>query len=157
MKARCMRYWLSSESLSIHSVQVEAMLAFIAYAVSLSATAVGVVMLFQTVVGFGPAERNALAAGQARAVPALVAKNAGSSASKSASKVVEPSKVAEPRKVKRVEATKPKRVTQSKSRPRVAQRRHDAGSGQTDSRAARRRPARPRARIRHHLSDGSHS
>ena len=89
------------------------MLAFIAYGMSLTALAAGAVMLFQMVVGFGPADRNALAAGQARAAPALVKKNAVSSASK----VAEPSK--------RVEDTKPKRVAQSKPRPRVAQRRHD--------------------------------
>ena len=91
------------------------MLAFIAYAVSLTAMAAGAVMLFQMVVGFGPADRNALAAGQARTVPALVTKNAVSSASK----------VAEPSKAEHVEATKPRRITQSKPRPRVAQRRHD--------------------------------
>jgi hypothetical protein len=96
------------------------MLAFIAYAVSLVAMAAGAVMLFQMVVGFGPADSNTLAAGQARAVPALVAKNAVSSVSKAA----------KPSKVERAEAAKPKRVTpkrvsQSKPRPRVAQRRHD--------------------------------
>lgn len=91
------------------------MLAFIAYAVSLTAMAAGAIMMFQMVVGFGPADRNALAAAQVRAVPAVVTKNGVSSASK----------VVEPTKAERVEATKPRRVTQSKPRPRVAQRRHD--------------------------------
>src|SRR5262245_35789089 len=95
------------------------MLAFIAYAVSLVAMAAGAVMLFQMVVGFGPADSNTLAARQARAV-VLVAKNAVSSASKAA----------KPSKVERAEAAKPKRTTpkrvsHSKPRPRVAQRRHD--------------------------------
>ena len=90
-------------------------LAVIAYAVSLTAVAAGTVTLFQTVVGLGPADRNALAAGQA---PAVAAKNAVSSASK----------VAEPSKPERVEATKPKRVTQSRPRQRIAQDRHDYSS-----------------------------
>ena len=88
-------------------------LAVIAYAVSLTAVAAGTVVLFQTVVGLGPADRNALAAGQARA--ALVA-------------ISPASKVAEPSKPERVEATKPKRVTQSRPRQRVAQNRYDYSS-----------------------------
>jgi|SRR6185369_6641331 hypothetical protein len=88
-------------------------LAVIAYAVSLTAVAAGTVTLFQTVVGLGPADRNALAAGQAHG--ALV--------------VISPaSKVAEPSKPERVEATKPKRVTQSRPRQRVAQERYDYSS-----------------------------
>jgi len=90
------------------------MLAFIAYAVSLTAMAAGAIMLFQMVVGLGPADRNALAAGQA---PAVAAKNAVSSASK----VAESSKP-------EVEATTPKRVTQSRPRQRIAQDRHDYSS-----------------------------
>jgi hypothetical protein len=89
-------------------------LAVIAYAVSLTAVAAGTVTLFQTVVGLGPADRNALAAGQA---PAVAAKNAVSSASK----VAESSKP-------EVEATTPKRVTQSRPRQRIAQDRHDYSS-----------------------------
>ena len=89
------------------------MLAFIAYAVSLTAMAAGAVMLFSMVVG--SADRNAVASAQARAKPAVVSKNVSAA-----------SKVAEPSKVKRVEATKSKRVAQPKPKPpRIAERRHD--------------------------------
>ena len=94
------------------------MLAFFAYAASFLAMAAGAVMLFQTVVGVGHADRSAHAAVQARTAQASITKPAVSSASK----VAEPSKAD---KSERLDATKPKRVAQSRSKPRVAQRRSD--------------------------------
>jgi len=96
------------------------MLVFIAYAASLLATVAGAVMLFQTVVGVGHADRTALAAVQARTAQASapISKPAVSSVSK----VVEPSKAD---KSERIEAPKRKRVTQSRPKPRVGPRRPD--------------------------------
>jgi hypothetical protein len=92
------------------------MLVFFAYAGSLLAMVAGAVMMFQTVVGVGHADRSAHAAVQARTAQASIAKPAVSSASK----------VVEPSKSERLDATKPKRVAQSRPKPRVAQRRSDS-------------------------------
>jgi hypothetical protein len=94
------------------------MLVFFAYAGSLLAMVAGAVVLFQTVVGVGHADRSAHAAVQARTAQASITKPAVSSASK----VAEPGKAD---KSERLDATKPKRVAQSRPKPRVAQRRQD--------------------------------
>ena len=82
----------AGDSLRIQFVGLHSMLAFFAYVASLVAAAAGFVMLLQIAVAPDKADKNAIAAKQARTVPAPITKPALSSASKPVDRSEEASK-----------------------------------------------------------------